>query len=455
MFGKRTVLSTSWIAILFVATQLLTSCGTGGDSTASAPSASEAVKQQVSNEPVEISFYSASASEAMNEQFGAKYGDQLHKRFPQYTFKYIVVGNDVSLPEMIAGGTKFDIYFGSIGNFEEAMLPNDMQVDMTPLIKKHNVDLDAIDKTLVDAVRQASGGKLFGLPVETNTLTMFYNKSLFDKFGVPYPKDGMTWDDVTELAKRMTRTDSGVQYYGYSTSTKHLARMNQMSIPDADLKTNTPTINKDDRWKTLYTGAVLNPISGYLDLFRSGKIKKLPNHTDNFMKNQDLAMYNYQLTLLSTYEDIMKGLNWDMVSTPVFKEKPGVGAQMYPTYFGLTKWTRNPDAAMEVLKYMVSDEYQKNMGIHGMLTVLKSQAVKDAFIKESTFKDHNLAAVFHYPFAPIPPKGLYDAKLIDAYDDALNKDIIIAGTDINTAFRKAEDKATASINEFLSQGKGK
>ncbi|MCC2683535.1 MAG: hypothetical protein K0R75_434, partial [Paenibacillaceae bacterium] len=54
-----------------------------------------------------------------------------------------------------------------------------------------------------------------------------------------------------------------------------------------------------------------------------------------------------------------------------------VGAQMYPTYFGLTKWTRNPDAAMEVLKYMVSDEYQKNMGIHGMLTVLKSQAVKD------------------------------------------------------------------------------
>lgn len=48
-----------------------------------------------------------------------------------------------------------------------------------------------------------------------NTEAVFYNKDLFDKFGIDYPTDNMTWDEMYELSKNMTRSDGDIQYYGY------------------------------------------------------------------------------------------------------------------------------------------------------------------------------------------------------------------------------------------------
>ncbi|MDF2721257.1 MAG: extracellular solute-binding protein family 1 [Paenibacillus sp.] len=401
-------------------------------------------------EPVEIVFYNQ-ASNMNEEQFDVKYGAMLRKKFPTYTFKYIPVKKELSMQDLIMSGTKFDIYFSTIGNFESAMFANSLQVDMTDLIKKHNLNLGIFDPTIIDAVRQASGGKLYGIPVDTNTFVLFYNKALFDKFAVSYPTDNMTWEQISDLSKKLTRVDNGVQIYGYSTSAAHMLRLNQLSISDADLKTNTPTINKDDKWKRLIESAILSPVSSYADLFKSGALKVLPGHQTEFLKTQTLAMYAYQLTLLSTYAPQMKEMSWDLVSLPTFKEAPNVGPQTYPAYWGITKMARNPDAAMEVLKYMVSEEYQREMGRQGNLTVLNSQTVKDAFIKESEFKDHNLQAVFRNKNAPIPAKAEYDAELITIYTNAVQQEMLNKGTDMNTALRLAEEQSVKKIAELTKK----
>lgn len=65
----------------------------------------------------------------------------------------------------LASRTKFDIIFHTIGNFEGAVLPNQLEVDMTELIQKYRIDLSGIEPTILEAVKQASGGKLYGLPV--------------------------------------------------------------------------------------------------------------------------------------------------------------------------------------------------------------------------------------------------------------------------------------------------
>ena len=44
-------------------------------------------------------------------------------------------------------------------------------------------------------------GQIQCIPMNMSSLEVYYNKGLFDKAGVPYPKDGWTWDDFVNDAK--------------------------------------------------------------------------------------------------------------------------------------------------------------------------------------------------------------------------------------------------------------
>ena len=58
------------------------------------------------------------------------------------------------------------------------------------------------------------GGKLLGLPIGYSTHGVYYNKDLFDKAGVPYPKGDGTWDELLATAKKVT--DPSKKIYGFA-----------------------------------------------------------------------------------------------------------------------------------------------------------------------------------------------------------------------------------------------
>ena len=49
--------------------------------------------------------------------------------------------------------------------------------------------------------------KLYALPIDNGAEAVYYNKEIFDKAGVPYPRDTWTWDDLLDKARRLTRKD--------------------------------------------------------------------------------------------------------------------------------------------------------------------------------------------------------------------------------------------------------
>jgi multiple sugar transport system substrate-binding protein len=55
---------------------------------------------------------------------------------------------------------------------------------------------------------------LYALPFSMNYGMTIYNKDIFDKFGIPYPKDMMTWNEMLDLGKKLTKLEQGVQYVG-------------------------------------------------------------------------------------------------------------------------------------------------------------------------------------------------------------------------------------------------
>jgi multiple sugar transport system substrate-binding protein len=103
--------------------------------------------------------------------------------------------------------------FFHLGTYTQLNLP----VELDDLIKQNSLDLNSFNPVAVSSLQGFSDkGKLLGLPLYMNVSSLFYNKDLFDKFGVGYPKDGMLWDDAVELTRKLSRTDGGINYFGLS-----------------------------------------------------------------------------------------------------------------------------------------------------------------------------------------------------------------------------------------------
>ena len=58
-------------------------------------------------------------------------------------------------------------------------------------------------------------GKTWGIPAGCDMIMYFYNKDLFDRFGVPYPTDHWNWQDFFYAAQAITHPEEDI--YGYGT----------------------------------------------------------------------------------------------------------------------------------------------------------------------------------------------------------------------------------------------
>ena len=79
------------------------------------------------------------------------------------------------------------------------------------LISKDGVDL-SLYNGVTDQVR--IDGKLYELPFRSDIWVLYYNKDIFDKAGVEYPTNDMTWDQYDALCRKVTDTTPGSEIYG-------------------------------------------------------------------------------------------------------------------------------------------------------------------------------------------------------------------------------------------------
>ncbi|WP_248927033.1 ABC transporter substrate-binding protein [Paenibacillus hamazuiensis] len=436
---------------LLAALTLAAGCTSGTVETAEPKEADpQAVPAPGNAGPVEITVYSApgDSEESWNENFG----NAIKKKFPNYTIKFINPrGNDaLKIQNQITAGQNIDIYYESIGGFFSSVPDNNLQFDLTDLIKKYKVDLSRFEPTAIEAMKKSAGGQIWGLPVYTNNMILYYNKDIFDKFAVAYPKDGMTWDEVTALSKQLNKRDGGKQYMGLAVSPSHVIRMNPYSVPLVDPQSLQATINKDERWKKMFQTFFEDPASdaGYREGIQA-RGNKLP-YTDQFTKDQTLAMFVMISTLPTLLPQDFAQVNWDMTSAPTFQDLPGTGTQSYPTYFLIPNFSKHKEEAFQIIQYLTSDEVQKENAKKGVMSVLKGDEFKTAYGQESRFKDKNLKAAFYNSFAPIMPKTKYDSIVEKAYTKSV-VDLSLGNIDLNTLRRNAEEEANKGIASLANK----
>jgi multiple sugar transport system substrate-binding protein len=399
-------------------------------------------------EPVTLNFYHNGG--IPQEQFNQQFASYINQKMPNVTVNFIPKDKNVSLADMIASGSaNIDIFIDSIGQIglNGSLIDLGLNYDISDLVKKHNIDLNRFDPNTIDAVKVMGG--LYGLPISNSTMVLIYNKDIFDKFGVPYPKDGMTWDELAELSKRLTRFDNGVQYVGYSTSINHYLRMNPLSLVNVDPQTKRATL-ETDQWKKLIQETLLNPMQS--DAYKTVAEQlnkqwyKIP-YMDEFSKEKNVAIFSFMYGEHSW----LQGMNYDFAALPSFKDKPKVGAQAYPTYMFITSTSQKKDAAMEVIKLFISDEYQMKQSKEGGITTLKSEQIRQVFGQETQMKDKNIRnAVFYNSTAPATPKTRYDTYVEEQIRTQFS--LLLRGqTDMNTALRTAQENVNKKIMEAEGQ----
>ncbi len=99
----------------------------------------------------------------------------------------------------------------------QLMLPSLIQqgaiLDLSPLIEQDTAfDKGAFFPGALDVFHYE--GKTWGIPSTIDMVLMYYNKELFDLYGVPYPTPNWTWDDFLERATEITDPNSNV--FGYA-----------------------------------------------------------------------------------------------------------------------------------------------------------------------------------------------------------------------------------------------
>lgn len=407
----------------------------------SAEELARAEAEKVLNSSAELTIAYPFANEAL---FEGRFGEQIRKKFSNYKINFLetATNKDNQLADVLATNPTIDILFASYGASYTNLINHNLQTDISDLIKKYNYDINQFQPAPIDVARQLANGQIYGLPWLNGGFVFLYNKDIFDKFGADYPADGMTWDEVYDLAKSLTRKDGDTNYYGLTMAHDHLVGRNQLSVPMIDPQSHQALFT-EDRFKNL-----LQNLLRFYEIPGNEQLVSL-SANNLFQKDQVVAMMIHTDGHIQITAGVVD--NWDLATFPVFKENPEVGFAPFPEFVYMTSLSKNRDAAFQVLTYVVSEEQQAwRASTLGFVPSLKNvEKIMDNFGSSIPGIDtKNTQAIVPKQYANFQVSRFYSIGLGEI--NTIVRDYV-GGKDLNTALREAAERADVKIAEELEK----
>lgn len=444
-----------WYGFIVVLLLLVSACkengseGEGQKSGEQIESGSTLVEQpNTPKEPTELVFLSVGNIVWIKEDvFMEHYGDPIRKKFPHIIPKTIAMDafDTDTMNILLTNKEPIDVMLAANRSYFLYIKPYDLQTNIEPLIKQYNIDLTRFHPEFIEMSEKLGEGMVVGLPMSETAAQIIYNASIFDKFGVDHPPhDKWTWDEMYSLAKKITRVDGDVQYYGIGIDFSYLQR-NPYSIDYVDTKTNKAIYNNDVAKKMI--NLFLRQFEGI-----EGAVNAT-NGANLFFNDRTLAMLMPGSALYPQPERYV-GMEWDLAPIPNLPEMGDVSFQPYPNYLYVSKTSKQPDLAIQVIDFLTSESFQMEYSRQGLgVTPLKNPEIIKVFGQESeVFAGKNVSALLPTKYAPPAGVNLFS---IDISLQFLNPGIlkIISGEiDLNTALRDAEERSQKYIDERIAAG---
>lgn len=372
--------------------------------------------------------------------------DDVEKEFSNITVELISETVDAEgFDEVFAQKDVPDIVLAHNGY--DVLKEYDMAFPLDDLIKENNYDLDRFRDGLIDIARSRDPygeDQLYGLPFEDMLLGLFYNPEVFDLFGVDYPEDGMTWDEVLELARQVSSEKNGTTYRGltFATSWHYSLPLSQLSVHGTDPETGEVQFDKNDDF------------TEYLKLI--DRISSLPGNEEGIVGGfgeGDIAMTLNHLTAIPSYADV-DGLDFKIVSFPVWPDLPDAAPYKFiGQTLAISPHSEYKQEAFKVIEYLTSPEKQTKNARVGRLSTLKDPAIMEEFLAEDyPNNDFNVEGALSITPAAPPVYTKWGPEIQlnpnDFYSNELTVDFLESDNDPVTAIREAAEAYQAIVEEM-------
>lgn len=354
--------------------------------------------------------------QAIQEGFEAKH--------PQIHIQFIKSAEGQKVETMIAGGDAPDIVNVGMDKIHYYAAAHILR-DLTPLMSDADrADLAAFFPVTLHPFQD--GAHVYGLPWSYVPFILFYNKNLFDKYGVPYPRDDWTWDDYRDAARRLTHdldgdgiTDEfGATFAQWQDGYYCWFAQNGGSVLTPDRRTATfddprivaaitflHALTREDR--VMPTDANKPKQTG-MGLFEAGRLA---------MNGPTGSFYIPQYRL---YEKV----DWDIANVPAGPS--GKGTIVAPQAFCVTTQSRHPREAYALVHYISGEEGQRLLAESGLFVPCRrSVALSDHFLTMPGLPQNKYALVAMMddrdgktPWGIVPPWS--GDRWGDVNDEALN-----------------------------------
>lgn len=290
-------------------------------------------------------------------------------------------------------------------------------------------------------------GQQWLLPKDFSPLAVYYNKKVFDEYGVAYPEPGWTWDDMLETAKALTKdTDGdgktdvwGIQLTAnWTTGFEYWVAAAGGSLISED---GTQFVGYMDSPETI------EAVQFFADLYNVHKVAPPPADFSLWaggnaeFDNGKAAMRIFGRWPLGGYKD-NPNIDLGMVGVPAGAEQANV---LFWGGFGIFAGTKHPEAAWRFLSFYVGEEGSqvwKDWAIPPVASVAEEAGLTDDPIEGVWISELDHLAPRAYVFTPF-----WGETADPALRKALETVLIDPDADVAETMKTAAQEAQAALED--------
>lgn len=373
------------------------------------------------------------------ENFKKFYLDPLKEIHPHIHLETVEVSMD-DMEDHILAGTAPDIYVGWNGDLPE-IIDYELATDVFPYVEKYGSDLSRFIPEVIDSV--TVDGKLYGMPYARQFNALYYNKDIFDLFGVDYPDDGLTWEEVAELSRHVSGERNNIDYIGFNTGPvwRLLGPLSLGSLIEYGTLKNLVRERREDFVTVFETLQQIYHVPGNYH----EDVRDLASEAglNNFAEGR-LAMLAH-VNRVSSFPDV----NWGVAQYPSFPQAPDTYEAVDAHYYFLLSTSEHPEEAFKVMDLFSSYEAQRRFATEASrFPVLDDQDLMLEFAQENEFtKDIDFSGVLKSKPAE---QSLLHVSMYETQAIFTEKvmEMMEEGKDVNTVVSELEQEIDILILEY-------
>ncbi|NOY08123.1 MAG: sugar ABC transporter substrate-binding protein [Spirochaetes bacterium] len=311
-----------------------------------------------------------------------------------------------------------------------------------------SLNLDGIFPKALDMYKYK--GDLYGVPDAVTTNVVVYNKTMFDKAGMAYPKDNWTMDEMVNKAKKLTKDIDG---NGVN---------DQWGIADWDKNGQTsllyggPMFNKEGTKVLIDRPITRAMLQIWYNMIFKYKVHPLPAESKTLFGSGSFRAFKSGKVAMSGFAAwgrlpvrTVKDFDWDVVMYPNYKGK--IGGYMSGEAYLISASTKHPDEAYKLLKFTTTKEWETLQTASGSsIPSLKALANSNFFL-EPQKKPKNAAAFLEMiKYGTLPWASPAGREIRRAYNANVQRLLLpIGDKDKITSIDKFMKLATAAMQKVL------